>query len=80
VWRVAADYTRRFGGGAASPPTFGFVETSYIFDKAGAVGGFLRVNGGRDYYNIHYQESGRFVVAGVKWDLGRVDVLQTKPR
>jgi hypothetical protein len=78
VWRVAGDFTKRIGGGAPNPPTFSSVETSYIFDKAGSFGGFVRFNGGRDYYNIHFQEAANFLVFGVKWDLGRLDLLNTR--
>jgi hypothetical protein len=78
VWRVAAEYTQRFGGNATNPPKFGAVETSYIFDRAGSFGGFVRFNAGRDYYNIHFQEEAKFLVFGLKWDLGRLDLLNSR--
>ncbi|HEX2778102.1 MAG TPA: hypothetical protein VHM30_01310 [Gemmatimonadaceae bacterium] len=79
VFRVAAKYTERFGGGAPAHLRNGFGEVSYVFDRVEHWGVFARYHAGFDYYNIQWQDTHSFLSLGFVWDRGRMDTLETDP-
>lgn len=79
VLRFAGLHEQRFGGDVSSPLNRTQLETSFVADRLESFGFFVRWHSGYDYYNIRFQETRKFIAAGVLWDLWRLDRLNTAP-
>jgi hypothetical protein len=77
VARVAGEFIRRFGGGLPSALNAQQLEASYVLDRLEHFGLFVRGHRGFDYYNIQFQDRRAFVSAGIVWDIGRFDRLNS---
>src|SRR2546423_14931047 len=77
VFRLAGDYTQRFGGRVDKHLHQGAIQASYVWDKREHFGAFVRQHVGYDYYNINFQNGRPFLSFGVMWDIGRLDSLSS---
>jgi hypothetical protein len=78
VLRVSTKATQRFAFAGGKAPSLGDVEASYVVDAWQDVGPFIRLHWGADDYNIHFQDTRPFLMFGVMWDQGRLDVIKRK--
>lgn len=69
-WRPHREWT---------PAAEGYIQISHTLDAANGVGGFVRLHLGQDDYTINLQDTQPYLLAGVRWEVGRLNGLEYEP-